>query len=327
MDPGFCRAQSWTPSVSRRIDGGICGARRYDVGTLAWHPLRRLEATVPAEVEVANDTVPVRVPIRDVNAVVDPLPVVRQSRSPKVTPEVEEDDEDVPLSRPIIPTDDALPPLDLLTQSPPAVNAAADEAELIRLGDLLLATLKTFKVEGTLAGITSGPSVSQFEVVPAAGVKAGRIVALADDLAITMRAHSLRVAPIPGRGAVGVEIANPNPRTVTIRELLSSEAWRQSPAILPVALGRDVEGRPVIADLARMPHLLVAGATGSGKSVTINTIESLITAIHRVNCDAVVDPKCRTRCTRLPHPRAPVVTTTRCGGCAQGALYEMTRAY
>ncbi|MEI2721232.1 MAG: DNA translocase FtsK [Gemmatimonadales bacterium] len=102
------------------------------------------------------------------------------------------------------PVDEALPPLDLLDM-PKGGNAEADEAELQRLGELLLATLKTFKVEGTLAGITSGPTVSQFEVVPASGVKAGRIVALADDLAITMRAQSLRVAPIPGRGAVGVE--------------------------------------------------------------------------------------------------------------------------
>ena len=109
-------------------------------------------------------------------------------------------------------------------------------------------------------------------MVPSSGVKAGRSVALGDDLGITMRAQSLRVAPIPGRGAVGVEIPNPKPRMVTLRELLASDTWRSSTALLPIAIGRDVEGKPVVADLAKMPHLLVAGATGSGKSVAINTI-------------------------------------------------------
>ncbi len=115
--------------------------------------------------------------------------------------------------------------------------------------------------------------VTQFEVVPAPGVKAGRIVALADDLAITMRAQSIRVAPIPGKGAVGVEIPNPIARMVTLARAASRRriGWGCGQR-LPIALGRDLEGKPVIADLAKMPHLLIAGATGTGKSVAINTI-------------------------------------------------------
>jgi S-DNA-T family DNA segregation ATPase FtsK/SpoIIIE len=227
--------------------------------------------------------------------------------------------------------DEALPPLDLLTP-PPATDVAADEAELQRLGELLLATLKTFKVEGTLAGITSGPSVSQFEVVPAAGVKAGRIVALADDLAITMRAQSLRVASIPGRGAVGVEIPNPSPRIVTTRELLATEAWRHSTAVLPVVLGRDVEGKPVIADLARMPHLLVAGATGSGKSVAINTI--ITSLIYRYTPRELrllmIDPKMveLSMYNALPHLRHQVVTDNHdAAAVLKWAVFEMNRRY
>ncbi|MCA9721799.1 MAG: DNA translocase FtsK, partial [Gemmatimonadetes bacterium] len=123
---------------------------------------------------------------------------------------------------------------------------------------------------------------------------------------------SLRVAPIPGRGAVGVEIPNPSPRMVTLRELLDSEAWRKSSGTLPVALGRDVEGKPVIADLARMPHLLVAGATGSGKSVAINTI--ITSLIYRYTPRELrllmIDPKMveLSMYNELPHLKHKVVT-------------------
>src|SRR4030095_2092266 len=106
--------------------------------------------------------------------------------------------------------------------------------------------------EGTLAGRTSGPVVTQFEIVPAPGVKSGRLVALADDLAITMRAMSIRVAPIPGRGAVGGELPTPPARLVTLRELLESPEWERARgrAIMPMAVGRDLEGKPVVTDLA-----------------------------------------------------------------------------
>lgn len=297
------------------------------LAALAWHPLRRLEeGQTPV---AATPVVPVVPREEPVEAIVSPRSKPKPRRE---EPPVEVDEPDAVAPRPRSDAnDDALPPLDLLTPPPPA-DVAADEAELQRLGELLLATLRTFKVDGTLAGITSGPSVSQFEVVPAAGVKAGRIVALADDLAITMRAQSLRVAPIPGRGAVGVEIPNPAPRIVTIRELLGSEAWRNSAAVLPVILGRDVEGKPVIADLARMPHLLVAGATGSGKSVAINTI--ITSLIYRYTPRELrllmVDPKMveLSMYNELPHLKHKVVTDNHdAAAVLKWAVFEMNRRY
>jgi S-DNA-T family DNA segregation ATPase FtsK/SpoIIIE len=174
--------------------------------------------------------------------------------------------------------------------------------------------------------------VTQFEVVPAPGVKAGRIVALADDLAITMRATSIRVAPIPGRGAVGVEVPNPTPKMVTLREMLESPEWEKSKAMLPVALGRDLEGKPVITDLAKMPHLLIAGATGTGKSVGINAIVSCL--IYKYTAKhlrfLMVDPKMveLSMYNELPHLRHKVVTNNNdAARVLKWAVYEMNRRY
>ncbi|MEO5824735.1 MAG: DNA translocase FtsK [Gemmatimonadales bacterium] len=339
--PGFlARVALDTIGPAGGLLAGFAALTGVTLGTLRWHPLHRFEG---GQAEMAEpDTSPRRVSVL--------VPVIERM--------ADDDDDDVdfdvddvaddatvpPLARAKRalrhltgtakvprPDDDALPPLDLLDLST-HISGDADEAELQRLGDLLLATLKTFKVEGSLAGITSGPSVSQFEVVPAAGVKAGRIVALADDLAITMRATSLRVAPIPGRGAVGVEIANPNPRMVTIRELIASEAWRSSTAVLPIALGRDVQGRPVVGDLAKMPHLLVAGATGSGKSVAINTI--ITSLIYRYSPRELrllmVDPKMveLSMYNDLPHMRHKVVTDNQeAAQVLKYAVFEMNRRY
>ncbi len=230
------------------------------------------------------------------------------------------------------PTDETqFPPIDLLAP-PPAQDRDAGQAELDRLGLVLLETLKTFKVEGTIAGRTTGPVVTQFEVVPAPGVKVGRIAALADDMAITMRAQSIRVAPIPGKGAVGVEIPNPTARMVTLRELLESAEWESSKAVLPIALGRDLEGKAVVADLAKMPHLLIAGATGSGKSVAINTI--ITGLIYHYTPKQLrflmVDPKMveLSMYNALPHMRQKVVTNNNDAALVMGwAVDEMTRRY
>ncbi len=307
------------------------------LGTLAWHPLQRLEKPAEQVPLKVGRAVPIK-RIAEVEAeaadqdegAVEQEELFPQGKAGRGRPSVAPAAPGSPLTRPR-PEEEALPPLDLL-DAPRGGNAEADQALLQRLGELLLATLKTFKVEGTLAGITSGPTVSQFEVVPASGVKAGRIVALADDLAITMRATSLRVAPIPGRGAVGVEIPNPSPRMVTLRELLASEAWRSSTALLPIALGRNVEGKPVMADLAKMPHLLVAGATGSGKSVAINTI--ITSLIYRYTPRELrflmVDPKMveLSMYNDLPHMRHKVVTDNAdAAALLKWAVFEMNRRY
>ncbi len=226
-----------------------------------------------------------------------------------------------------------LPPIDLL--NPPSPQPASFEAELDRLQAVLLDTLKQFKVDGTIGGRTTGPVVTQFEVVPAAGVKVGRIAALADDLALTMRAQSIRiVAPIPGKGAVGVEVPNPTPRLVGFRELLDTPEWQRAVQrlLLPIALGRDLEGRPIIADLAKMPHLLIAGATGSGKSVCINTI---ITSLGYRYTPAelrmlMIDPKMveLSMYNALPHLRHRVVTDNKdAAHVLKWAVWEMQDRY
>ena len=248
----------------------------------------------------------------------------KEGRPKKQVPAVQ------PPSRPATEYDKLLPPIELLS-SPPPQDTAADTAQLDRLGQALLDTLRTFKVEGSIAGRTSGPVVTQFEIVPAPGVKAGRIIALADDLAITMRAMSIRVAPIPGRGAVGVEVPNPTARMVTLRELLEAPEWRLR-SVLPIALGRDLEGKPVVTDLAKMPHLLIAGATGSGKSVAINTI---ITGLVYKYTPAdlrmlMIDPKMveLSMYNTLPHLRHPVVTNNHdAARVLKWAVHEMSRRY
>ena len=229
-------------------------------------------------------------------------------------------------------SEDELPPLNLLRE-PAREEIDAGEAELEKLADVLIDTLGTFKVEGRIVGRTTGPVVTQYEVKPAPGVKVGKISALADDLALAMRAKSIRiVAPIPGRAAVGVEVPNPTARIVTFRELIEAPEWDGTRASLPIALGRDLEGRAIIADLAKMPHLLIAGATGSGKSVCINTI--ITSLIYRYTPRELrmlmIDPKMVELATynALPHLRHPVVTNNKEASQAlKWAVHEMERRY
>jgi S-DNA-T family DNA segregation ATPase FtsK/SpoIIIE len=313
------------------------------IPTLAWHPLRRLEKSAAPAVAAPEPAKPKRVPkavvADDDGPVIEPPAPVppaaateaeqAKKRAPK-PPKPAKEGKPTPVGAPTG-DENELPPVELL-RSPPPQDTLADEAQLDRLGQSLMDTLRTFKVDGSISGRTSGPVVTQFEVVPAPGVKAGRIVALADDLAITMRATSIRVAPIPGRGAVGVEVPNPTPRMVTLRELLEAPEWERSRAVLPVALGRDLEGKPVIADLAKMPHLLIAGATGTGKSVGINSIISCLVYRYTVKelRFLMVDPKMveLSMYNELPHLRHPVVTNNNdAARVLKWAVYEMNRRY
>ncbi len=228
--------------------------------------------------------------------------------------------------------DDDLPGTGLLSSPPPRREDAGREA-LDQAGAKLMATLRTFKVDGALVGRTSGPTVTQFEIEPAAGVKVRQIAALADDLALAMRAPSIRiVAPIPGRGAVGVEVPNPSPETVFLREVLESREFQQARAALPIALGKDLEGRAVVADLAKMPHLLIAGATGSGKSVCVNTIITSLVYRHtpRTLRFLMVDPKMveLSVYNTLPHLRHKVITDNRdAAAVLKWAVMEMQERY
>jgi S-DNA-T family DNA segregation ATPase FtsK/SpoIIIE len=227
---------------------------------------------------------------------------------------------------------DALPPLQLLTL-PAHTGPGLGSRELERLGQIVVDKLRTFRVEGRIGGWTTGPVVTQFEVIPAEGVKVGQIAALADDLALALKAPSVRiVAPLPGKGAVGVEVPNPEPEIVHLREILEAPEYERSRAVLPLALGRDLDGNPYCADLASMPHLLIAGATGSGKSVCINTIVTSL--IYRYPPRdlrlLMVDPKMVELVVYndLPHLRHPVVTDNQdAAAVLRWAVFEMSRRY
>jgi DNA segregation ATPase FtsK/SpoIIIE, S-DNA-T family len=314
--------------------------------TFAWHPLQRLERGVAAGQggsKSGTDEKPDRRPERKVSgravdqvspsgelfAPSSPSAVIRpgeprpRKEKKKVSPKAG--------TAAVMDEESDLPPIDLLT-APSQQDVDAGEAQLDRLGESLIETLRTFKVEGRPGLRTTGPVVTQFEVVPAPGVKAGRIGALADDLAIAMRVPSVRVAPIPGKGAVGVEIPNPIARIVTLRELFETPEWESRRATLPIALGHDLEGKPVIADLAKMPHLLIAGATGTGKSVTINTI--ITSLIYRYTQKELrllmIDPKMveLSMYNALPHLRHKVVTNNNdAASVLKWAVFEMQRRY
>jgi S-DNA-T family DNA segregation ATPase FtsK/SpoIIIE len=317
---------------------GFLGLTGLTLGTLAWHPLHRLERGE----EEAPATLPKRRRARpaasldDEEDEEDEAEVPSKPAAPRGAISVPKPARAAPARTappvpPLTGTGEVLPELELLA-APPEHDTARDEAKLDQLGELLLEALRTFKVDCTIAGRTSGPVVTQFEVVPAAGVKVGRIVALSDDLAIKMRAPSVRVAAIPGKGAVGVEIPNPTARIVTLRELLEAGEWQRSRATLPMALGRDLEGRPVVTDLAKTPHLLIAGATGSGKSVAVNTIITGLVYRYppRELQFLMVDPKMveLSMYNALPHMRYPVVTDSRDAATVlKWAVREMGRRY
>ncbi|HEX6750499.1 MAG TPA: DNA translocase FtsK [Longimicrobium sp.] len=230
------------------------------------------------------------------------------------------------------PTSTDLPATTLLTAAPPR-DEARNRAELDKLGHVLVEKLATFKIEGQVVGMTTGPVVTQFEVEPAPGVKVARIANLEADLALALRAPSVRiVAPIPGKGAVGVEVPNPAPEMVHFREVIESQQFRSSKAALPLALGKDIGGRPLVVDLARMPHLLIAGATGSGKSVCVNTIITSLVYRHTPQSlrFLMVDPKMveLSMYNDLPHLRHPVVTDNNdAAAVLKWAVIEMERRY
>ena len=230
------------------------------------------------------------------------------------------------------PGSDELPPTDLLTPAP-ARNAETSKRELDAMAAKLKEALRSFNVDAEIGGRTTGPVVTQFEVEPAPGVKVRQIANLANDLALAMRAPSIRiVAPIPGRGAVGVEVPNPSAEMVAFRELVESREFQSARMALPIALGKDLEGKAVVADLAKMPHLLIAGATGSGKSVCVNTIITSLVYRHTPKKlrFLMVDPKMveLSVYNTLPHLRHKVITDNRdAAAVLKWAVMEMQERY
>ncbi|MFD1610650.1 DNA translocase FtsK 4TM domain-containing protein [Sphingomonas tabacisoli] len=205
-----------------------------------------------------------------------------------------------------------LPPLDLLKAAPPSTGGPLDKAALERNARLLESVLDDFHVKGSIVEVRPGPVVTMYELEPAAGIKASRVIQLADDIARNMSALSARVATIPGRSVIGIELPNQKRESVVLHELVGSGAFEEQGGALPIILGKNIAGDPVIADLAPMPHLLVAGTTGSGKSVGLNAM--ILSLLYRLTPDQcrmiMIDPKMLELSIYddIPHLLSPVVT-------------------
>ncbi len=315
---------------------GLFAVSALGILTIGWHPLAVLRARerVTGEAPKASvkakrgeERVPADEPVvRPAGSGVAPAPVLPagpKGRKPRP----------VPAAPPMpVPEGVLIPPPELLAAaSSEDLDPGTEEIEA--MGHRLVQTLETFRVGGTIADRTVGPVVTRYELEPGPGVKVGRIASLADDLALAMKARSLRiVAPIPGKARVGIEVPNPRARMVVIRELIDNAKFRVHGRTLPVVLGRDLEGQEVYDDLAKMPHLLIAGATGSGKSVCINAIITSLIYSHPPETLKLlmVDPKMveLSMYKDLPHLGLPVVTNHhKAATVLKWAVWEMERRY
>jgi S-DNA-T family DNA segregation ATPase FtsK/SpoIIIE len=342
--PGFFAVE--IPSgigVAGAVLAGFLALSALTLATFAWHPLQPLERQ--PEAAAASPAVPLKTEGRRKAAkpdVVEPLEPAAKAREEPARPAPKGEAKGAPKAKPArkaeprrAPGEQPLGPVwevELL-EAPRTKAVDAGERELDDLQERLEGTLAEFKVEGDVAGRTTGPVVTQYGVRLRPGVKMNRLVALADDLALKMSARSVRVARIPGKDMVGVEVPNPKSRVVVLRELLEDEQWTAEDRLLPVALGLDLEGRPVIADLAKMPHLLIAGATGTGKSVGINAIVTSLIYHYQHKEDLrflMIDPKMveLSMYKDLPHLRHPVVTNNKeAARVLKWAVGEMERRY
>lgn len=240
------------------------------------------------------------------------LTIARGPSNPFALPESE------PQERIVIVPDEIedyqLPSLELLAD-PPLSRMTPSKDELIAKSRLLEKKLADFDIQGTVTQVYPGPVVAMFEFEPAPGVKINKIVSLSDDLALTLKAMSVRVSPIPGKSALGIEVPNKMKEPVYLKEILGSTVFQNNPAKLVIALGKDIFGNPVVTKLAKMPHLLVAGATGSGKSVGMNSM--ILSLLYRANPKEVkmlmIDPKLLELSiyNDIPHLLLPVITTPK----------------
>jgi len=224
------------------------------------------------------------------------------------------------------------PPHDLLRSAPTKHVPAMTDAQLEETSRSLESVLGDFGVEGNIVNASPGPVVTLFELEPAPGTKSARVIALSDDIARQMSALSVRVATVPGRNVLGLELPNQKRETVFLRELIEHPTYAKTQAKLALMLGKDIGGEPIVADLARMPHLLVAGTTGSGKSVAINTM--ILSLLYRLSPEQVrfimVDPKMLELSIYegIPHLLAPVVTEPKKAVVAlKWAVREMEDRY
>ncbi|MCP5390228.1 MAG: DNA translocase FtsK 4TM domain-containing protein [Sphingomonadaceae bacterium] len=225
-----------------------------------------------------------------------------------------------------------LPSLDLLEDPPENTAPKLDKLALERNARLLETVLDDFNVKGEITAVRTGPVVTMYELEPAPGIKASRVIGLAEDIARNMSAISARVSPIPGKTVMGIELPNADRQMVALKELAACAAFADAKGALPIILGKDIAGEPIVADLAAMPHLLVAGTTGSGKSVGLNCI--LLSLLYRFTPEEcrliLIDPKVLELKTYddIPHLLSPVVTEPHKSVRAlKWAVEEMERRY
>ncbi len=235
-------------------------------------------------------------------------------------------------SLPLVEAGWQFPPLSLLTQAPPRASTGPNEDSLQANARLLESVLSDYGVQGVIREIRPGPVVTLYELEPAPGIRSARVIGLADDVARSLCVTAVRIATVPGRNVIGIEVPNEKRETVFLSELLDSPDWRNNQSKLSLALGKDISGAPIIADLARMPHLLIAGTTGSGKSVGINAM--ILSLLYRMSPDQcrliMIDPKMLELSVYegIPHLLAPVVTEpAKAVAALKWTTREMERRY
>lgn len=266
-----------------------------------------------------------------------PAPGEKQFRNPKSSQEEQQKNQEnvakeIEASNQVIKKEYVFPPLDLLSK-PKSNPTVGRDQELRETAAKLQQTLHNFGVGVRVTNVSCGPSVTRYELTPDQGVKVSRIVNLSDDIKLNLAAADIRIeAPIPGKAAVGIEVPNKTNSPVPLRELLETKEFKEHPSSLAFAAGKDIAGKPVVADIARMPHLLIAGATGSGKSVCINTI--IMSLLYKAKPEDVklimIDPKVveLSVYNGIPHLLIPVVTDPKkASGALNWAVAEMTGRY
>lgn len=227
-------------------------------------------------------------------------------------------------------SDYSMPPLDFLNEAPPHSEQA--DAELLSLATRLAEKCKEFNVTGQIKHICPGPVVTTYEFKPDPGVKYSRVVSLVDDLCLALKAESIRIDRMPGKPHVGIEVPNPRRETIFLREVIESRAFRESSSKLTIALGKTIDGLNYVADLAKMPHLLIAGTTGAGKSVGVNSL--IVSILYRARPDEVqfilIDPK-RLELglyADIPHLKTPIITDPKLASRSlKWAVAEMEKRY
>ncbi|MBI4838214.1 MAG: DNA translocase FtsK [Nitrospirae bacterium] len=224
-----------------------------------------------------------------------------------------------------------LPRISFLKDAPP-FNARPAKEDLLLGSGILEKKLQDFSIEGRVTQVSPGPIVTMFEFEPAPGVKIQKVLSLADDLALSLKAVNVRVSPIPGRATIGIEVPNKEREDVFLKDILASDAFRKSPSKLTLALGKDIFGNPIVTDMNRMPHLLVAGATGSGKSVAINSM--VLSLLYRAKPSELkllmIDPKMLELPVydAIPHLMLPVITSPKdAAESLKKVVLEMERRY